>query len=171
MASLGLKLFYLRTREKKLSQREVAERLGVRQGTISHIEQEVTAPHWSLLVDLCRFYDVTPTFLADEQRGVVPLPTERWGLRNALVTVGMWVEVSRDAVVDTEDDRRLCAIEPGGAFYDAEAVDVRRRYRRGAASQAALAKLRSEQDKQDKLLEAALRREQKEHPRRRRGGD
>ena len=98
MASLGLKLFYLRTREKKLSQKDVAAQLGVRQATISNLEQENTAPHWALVVELCQFYDVTPTFLSDDARGVVPLPTERWGLRNALVTLGMSIEVAPDAI-------------------------------------------------------------------------
>lgn len=163
MASLGLKLFYLRTREKKLSQREVAAQLGVRQATISHLEQGVTAPHWALIVDLCRFYDVTPTFLADESRGVVPRVTERWGLRNDLVTLGMWIESGGDAGGDSQ----LLRLDPGTAFYDEEAMSIRREFEDAASSKQSLEQHAAAQQAKDQGLEEALRTELTQHPRRR----
>ena len=167
MASLGLKLFYLRTREKKLSQREVAEHLNIRQATVSNLEQEVSAPHWALVVGLCQFYDVTPTYLADENRGIVPLPTERWGLRNALLTLGMWLEVDRDELEDIGGGKVLCQLPAGGTFYDDEAAAVRRRYKRPGNSQTALLELRKKHLAEERQLEASLRKEIEKHPRRR----
>jgi transcriptional regulator with XRE-family HTH domain len=166
LASLGLKLFYLRTREKKLSQREVAAELGIRQGTVSFLEQGTTAPHWSLVVELCKFYDVTPTYLADESRGVVPRQTERWGLRDALVTLGMWIELGPDAVHEL-GNKVLCELEPGSAFFDDEAVEIRRRYKREANSRQALEELREKYRLEEKTLHKRLSNELTEHPRRR----
>ena len=166
MASLSLKLFYLRTREKKLSQRDVAEALGVRQATISNLEQGTTQPHWPLLVNLCKFYDVTPTYLADQERGVVPRATERWSLRDALVTLGMWVEVPKDAAHEVGPSL-LCELRPGNAFFDSDALEVRRRYRRAGNSMPALEKLRREFRENEASIEERLRYELGEHPRRR----
>lgn len=168
MASLGLKIYYLRTREKRISQREVAAALGVRQATISYVENDVTAPQWALLVNLCRFFDVTPTFLADERRGVVPHPTERWGLRDALATVGMWVEVSAEGMTELGDGRWLCKLEPGAGFYDDEAARVRERYKRPSALQGALEQLQEEHTNADRELERELKAERNSHGKRRR---
>ena len=122
MARLGLKLFYLRTRERGLSQRQVADAVGVRQATLSHIEQGVSQPNSALLVQLCRFLDVTPTFLLDDERGILPRTAERWQNRDALVTTGDWIELPRDALAETPDGRLLCPIRAGEAFFDDEAV-------------------------------------------------
>ena len=128
MARLGLKLFYLRTRERGLSQRQVADAVGVRQATLSHIEQGVSQPNSALLVQLCRFLDVTPTFLLDDERGILPRTAERWQNRDALVTTGDWIELPRDALAETPDGRLLCPIRAGEAFFDDEAATVRRQH-------------------------------------------
>jgi transcriptional regulator with XRE-family HTH domain len=167
VASLGLKLFYLRTREKKLSQRDVATKLSIRQGTVSFLEQGVTAPHWALVVDLCKFYDVTPTYLADETRGVVPRATERWGLRDSLITLGMWVELEQDSAEDLGNKRLIYQLAPGSKFFDEEAAEVRRRYKREANSRSALTVLRTKYRTEERDLEKQLIRELREHPRRR----
>src|SRR5690606_24196595 len=56
VAKLGLKVFYLRTREKRWSQQQVADALGVRQATLSHIEQGRSLPNCALLRALCEFF-------------------------------------------------------------------------------------------------------------------
>lgn len=125
MARLGLKVFYLRTREQKLSQQAVADAMNVRQATLSNIERGLSLPSVPLLVELSRFYDVTPTFLIDEERGVIPVASERWALRDALATVGMWVEAPRDSLVELPDGKLLCPLDSGEAFYDDDAKAVR----------------------------------------------
>jgi transcriptional regulator with XRE-family HTH domain len=134
LARLGLKLFYLRTREKRVSQQDAADAIGIRQATLSQVERGRSSPNCALLLELCRFYDVTPTFLLDDERGPEPLPSERWSVRNALVTVGMWVEAPRSAVVAASEDKVLCPLLPGESFYDTEAAELRR----AAASQRAV---------------------------------
>ncbi len=163
MASLGLKLFYLRTRERHLSQQEVADAIGVRQATLSHIEQGVSMPACSLLSELCKFFDVTPTFLIDDARGVVPLPTERWTVRNGLVTAGMWAEVPRELVVDLGGGRLLCPLLGDRAFFDDSAAEVRRE-----SDEDALQAHLDQRNRQDRELERSLIEELKLHPRRRR---
>lgn len=168
MARLGLKIFYLRTRERKLSQQAVADSMGVRQATLSNIEQGVSLPSAPLLLELCKFYDVTPTFLVDEDRGVVPLPSERWRLRDALVTVGMWVEASSDEVVRLEDGKLLCPLRPGESFYDDEARHAREKSGRGK-SQRELKALFDTREDEERSLVRALNGELRTHPRRRKG--
>ena len=167
MASLGLKIYYLRTREKRLKQSEVAKTLGVRQGTLSYIENDITSPQLALLLSLSEFFDVTPTFLADPERGVVPRPTERWGLRNSLVTLGMFVEVSEESVVALGDGRRLCRIGAGDSFFDAEAAAARTAHGREADAQRVLEEFDAARAAEERELEQALAQERERHPRRR----
>lgn len=170
MARLGLKIFYLRTRERSLSQQAVADAMGVRQATLSNIEQGVSLPSAPLLVELCRFYDVTPTFLLDEDRGVVPLATERWKLRDALVTVGMWVESGRDNLVELSDGKVLVPLKTGESFYDDEAMRTREEVS-GRGSGTEMKKLMQGRVDDERLLMRALMGELRRHPRRRRKGD
>lgn len=167
MARLGLKIFYLRTRERSLSQQAVADSMRVRQATLSNIEQGVSLPSAPLLIELCRFYDVTPTFLLDEDRGVVPLPSERWRLRDALVTVGMWVESPKKGLVQLEDGKVLVHLEAGESFYDEEARQAREK-NTGAQSQRAMKKLFANRQDEERSLVRALNGELRSHPRRRR---
>ena len=164
MARLGLKVFYLRTRELRLSQQEVAERMGVRQATLSNIERGVSLPSAPMVLELARFYDVTPTYLLDEDRGLTPRPTERWRLRNALVTVGMAIEGPRAMARDLDGEALLVMLEPGARFYDSEACDVRVR---SNGDPAAVPRLVEERRQRDDQLEETLEAELKLHPRRR----
>lgn len=134
LARLGLKLYYLRTREQRMSQQEVAKALRIRQATLSHVERGISMPGCALLKQLCRLFDVTPTFLLDEERGVRPLPSERWARRNELATGGMWVEADAAATRRTEEGRLLAQVrsvgrdsgeEPTGPFDDPQQVDQR----------------------------------------------
>lgn len=125
MASIAYKLFYLRTRVRKLSQAAMAEALGLRQASISFFEQGVSLPGAETLLELARFFDVTPTYLLDETRGLVVQPIDRWSLRNAHLTTGMWVEAPKNALVTLADGKVLCPLLAGESFYDGEAMEAR----------------------------------------------
>ena len=167
MARTGLKVFYLRTREQQLSQQQLSKALGIRQATLSHVEQGISLPSCALLLQLCKFFDVTPTWLLDDERDVVPLPTERWGLRNALVTVGMWIEAPKDTVVETEDGKLLCPLQPREAFYDQEAMELRTKKGGRSQARAAVSRLRRRRRDRSQELTVELKRELRTHPRRR----
>lgn len=164
MAGLNLKLFWLRTREKALSQQAVADALEVRQATISHLERGQSMPNAALLLRLCRFFDVTPTWLLDEARGIPPLPTERWAMRDALLTVGMWVEAPAKSVVRLRDGAVLCPLLPEAAFYDDEAAEIRRSGKGERAIRAAIAELAAQRAELDARLADELAAEQAVHP-------
>jgi len=125
VAKLGLKVFYLRTREKRWSQQQVADALGVRQATLSHIEQGRSLPNCALLRALCEFFDVTPTFLLDDARSVVPRPTERWSARDALGTTGMWLLLPEGQALGSVGHATCCRIAPEARFADTD-VDADR---------------------------------------------
>lgn len=167
MTNLNLKLYYLRTREKRMSQQAVADALGVRQATLSHLERGQSSPTSALLLMLCRHYDVTPTWLLDDERDIPPLPTERWRARNGLVTAGMWVEVPAGAVVQLDSAAVLCPLVAEAAFYDDEAAGVRRSGNGEAAITAAMAKLLRQRAELQAKLAAELAAEQHIHPRQR----
>ncbi len=76
-----LKLYYLRTREKKMTQKKVATKLEIRQATLSNLEQGSSMPSLDILLKLCEFYNVTPTWLLDEKAPLVPTPNDRWTAR------------------------------------------------------------------------------------------
>lgn len=170
MASLALKLYYLRTRERGLSQDAVANAVGIRQATLSHIEQGLSQPSCEVLLALCRYYDVTPTWLLDEERGLVPLPTERWRNRNALVTVGMWVESPEDSLVPASDGKVLTPLLPSEAFYDQEAAELRRRATLPRQIEHAMQELATERARLERELARALRKDQRAPPERRARG-
>lgn len=169
MAALNLKLFYLRTREKGLSQQAVAAALDVRQATISHLERGQSSPTAGLLVSLCRFFDVTPTWLLDEERDIPPLPAERWQLRNGLLTVGMWIEAPAKAVVRLRRGKVLCPLLPDAPFFDDEAAQIRRSEKGERAIRAAIATLAEQRAEQQARLKAELAMEQTVHPQQRDG--
>lgn len=167
MTRIGLKIFYLRTREHRLSQQQLAKALGIRQATLSHVEQGISLPNCALLLQLCQFFDVTPTYLLDDDRDLVPLPTERWGLRNALVTVGMWIEVDEDEVIETPDGKLLCPLQPNEAFYDQEAMEIRAEKTKPSQGKAAITRLHRRRRDASAELATELKRELRTHPRRR----
>lgn len=167
MTALNLKLYYLRTREKQMSQQAVADALQVRQATLSHLERGQSSPTSALLLMLCHFYDVTPTWLLDDARDVPPLPSERWSRRNSLATAGMWIEVHRDELVELEHGRVLCPVTTTASTYDEHVASLRRAERDGVAWQTKLAELTAQRSRQTEQLAADLAAEQNTHPRQR----
>ena len=60
-------------REKKLSQRQAAARLGVSQALLSHYENDVREPKLEFVIKACDYYGVTADYLLgrnDERNGV-----------------------------------------------------------------------------------------------------
>lgn len=164
VARLGLKIFYLRTRVREISQQELADTLGVRQATLSNIERGLALPTVPLLVELSRFFDVTPTFLLDDARGVQPRATERWSARNGLVTSGMWIEAETKNAVRLSDGKLLCPVSAGEAFYDDEA----KQRREESDADNLLKSLFRTRKRAEQNLAKALRAELEKHPRARR---
>ena len=171
MARLGLKLFHLRTRVRRLSQQQLADELGMRQATLSHIERGQSLPQLPLLLLLCQFFDVTPTWLLDDARGFEVLPSDRWSMRHGLLTTGMSVECSEDALEDLGESKRLLRLGEGLSFYDEEAATVRRDA--GGAAEAAkqLGERRSQRADEEDALIQELEAELQKHPRRRKQPD
>lgn len=167
VAGLHLKLYYLRTREKRASQQAVADAIGIRQATLSHLERGVSAPNSSLLLQICEYYDVTPTFLLDEERPVVPVATERWRMRNGLVTAGMWIEAPSEAVVQAKDGKVLCPLLAGEVFFDEEALAVRMAADGLRNLEQAMERHEEERARLERELQRELERELSEHPQRR----
>ena len=111
MRRLHLKLFYLRTRVKREAQGVTAKTLGVRPATMSHLEQGRSLPTLPMLLALCKHYDVTPTYLLDDERPIEPQARDRWSGRDEVIARGSWLEVADGATVTTNDGARLVAVE------------------------------------------------------------
>ncbi|MCA8971147.1 MAG: helix-turn-helix transcriptional regulator [Planctomycetes bacterium] len=153
--SLGLKLYYLRTRVKKVTQTTMAKELRIRQATISNIEQGLSQPSLPLLRAFCRYFDVTPTYLLDEDGQIELGPAERWSHRHGLATAGNFLEVRKNAVQPIDDsDTLLVAMLPGTPVYDEEAARKRATSSTGELKQA----FHDELDER-RSREAELRRE------------
>lgn len=118
MRRLHLKLFYLRTRFKREPQGVTAKTLGVRPATMSHLEQGRSMPTLPMLDALCRHYDVTPTYLLDDERPIEPQPRDRWSERESVICRGDWLEVPDGAAIKTSDGVWLCPVMAGARFYD-----------------------------------------------------
>lgn len=124
--SLGLKLYYLRTRVKKVTQTTMSKDLRIRQATISNIEQGLSQPSLPLLRALCRYFDVTPTYLLDEEGAIELGPAERWSHRHGLASAGNFLEVRKNAVQAIDDaESFLVAMLPGTPVYDEDAARKR----------------------------------------------
>lgn len=124
--SLGLKLYYLRTRVKKVTQTTMAKDLRIRQATISNIEQGLSQPSLPLLRAFCRYFDVTPTYLIDEEGGIELGPSERWSHRHGLATAGQFLEVRANALQELDGTGSyLVAMLPGTPVYDEDAARKR----------------------------------------------
>ena len=121
MRLLHLKLFYLRTRYKREPQGVTAKILGVRPATMSHLEQGRSLPTLPMLLSLCRHYDVTPSYLLDDDCSIEPTIRHRWSERSAAVSRGNWLEVPDGASVKTNDGVWLCPVMNGARFYDSSA--------------------------------------------------
>ena len=121
MRRLHLKLFYLRTRYKREPQGVTAKILGVRPATMSHLEQGRSLPTLPMLLSLCRHYDVTPSYLLDDDCSIEPTVRHRWSERSAAISRGNWLEVPDGASVKTNDGAWLCPVMNGARFYDSSA--------------------------------------------------
>ena len=121
MRRLHLKLFYLRTRYKREAQGVTARVLGGRPATMSHLEQGRSLPTLPMLMALSRHYDVSPTYLLDDERPIEPEARDRWSERNNLIARGHWLEVPDGAAIRTNDGVLLCPVMSGSRFYDSSA--------------------------------------------------
>jgi transcriptional regulator with XRE-family HTH domain len=159
MRRLHLKLFYLRTRLKREAQGITAKTLGVRPATMSHLEQGRSLPTLPMLLALCKHYDVTPSYLLDDERPIDPASRDRWSERDGVVARGNWIEVPEGAMVTTHDGVRLAAVQAGARFYDASAQAQRMTCPNGAAAKELEAGLQASAHKRDHELEEVLTRE------------
>jgi len=159
--SLGLKLYYLRTRVKKVTQTVMAKDLKIRQATISNIEQGLSQPSLPLLRAFCRYFDVTPTYLLDEDGSLVTGPAVRWSGRHGLVGAGQYVEVPKKALLELPESAScLVALLPGTPVYDEEAARARARGSRTDLTDAyklEVARRRSETEELRRELESERR--------------
>ena len=121
MRRLHLKLFFLRTRYKREPQGVTAKTLGVRPATMSHLEQGRSLPTLPMLMALCKHYDVTPTYLLDDDRGIEPQPRDRMSERSSLICRGDWLEVPDGAAIKTADGVWLCPVMAGARSFESSA--------------------------------------------------
>jgi len=159
MRRLHLKLFYLRTRVKREAQGVTAKTLGVRPATMSHLEQGRSLPTLTMLLSLCKHYDVTPTYLLDDERPIDPVGRDRWSERDNVVARGSWLEVADGAMVTTNDGVRLVAVQPGARHYDATAQAERMTCTSAAAANQLEDSLGASGQRTDRELEEVLTRE------------
>lgn len=159
MRRLHLKLFYLRTRIKREAQGITAKTLGVRPATMSHLEQGRSQPTLAMLVALCKHYDVTPTYLLDDDRPIDPQSRDRWSERDNVVARGNWLEVPEGAMVTTHDGVRLVAVQPGARYYDGSAQAQRMTCPNPAAAKDLESGLVTSARTRDQELESTLTRE------------
>jgi transcriptional regulator with XRE-family HTH domain len=159
MRRLHLKLFYLRTRLKREAQGVTARTLGVRPATMSHLEQGRSTPTLPLLLALCQHYDVTPTYLLDDERPIEPSARDRWAERNSVIARGSWLEVPDGTWVTTNDGVRLCPVMNGARFYDPSAQALRMTCNNANAAKDLEQSLKESGRQRDHDLESVLVRE------------
>jgi transcriptional regulator with XRE-family HTH domain len=159
MRRLHLKLFYLRTRYKREPQGVTARTLGVRPATMSHLEQGRSLPTLKMLEALSRHYDVTPTYLLDDERPIEPQARDRWSQRNSSVCEGDWLEVPEGAAIRAGDGKLLCPVMKGASFYDSRAQAERMLCGTDAAVDELNSQLRQNKKNSDQALEEMLQRE------------
>jgi len=159
MRRLHLKLFFLRTRVKREAQGITAKTLGVRPATMSHLEQGRSLPTLPMLLALCKHYDVTPTYLLDDERPIEPGNRDRWSERDGVVARGSWLEVGDGALVTTHDGARLVAVQPGARFFDGNAQAQRMICANANAARELESSLHAAGRQRDRELEETLNRE------------
>ncbi len=167
-ARFGLKLFYLRTRVRKISQTAMARELQVRQATISNIEQGVVVPGLPFVLKLCRYFDVTADYFLNDEIPIQPGPAQRLANVKGLVAPGQYLEVEEAALHRLPQGTWLVAVLPGTPAYDEDAArrrtidageDLIEAWRRELARSA----------REEKALSAELERERQLSRLRRRG--
>ena len=148
MARLSLKLFFLRTRLFGVSQRELADRLGIRQAMVSQLERDRAKPSIELLQRICECFDVSADYLLDDSRGLTLEPSDRWRDRAPRIVTGMWVEAPQSEIIRLDNDKLLVPLLPGESFYDDEAKDLRVESSDAAQNMRQIAKRRRRRDRQ-----------------------
>jgi transcriptional regulator with XRE-family HTH domain len=159
MRRLHLKLFYLRTRLKREAQGVTAKTLGVRPATMSHLEQGRSLPTLPMLLALCKHYDVTPTYLLDDDRPIEQATRDKWTDRGNVIARGNWLEVQEGSWVTTNDGVKLCPVLNGARFYDPSAQAQRMTCSSPAAARELEDSLVAASRQRDKDLEDTLSRE------------
>ena len=159
MRRLHLKLFYLRTRLKREAQGVTARTLGVRPATMSHLEQGRSLPTLPMLLALCKHYDITPTYLLDDDRPIEPSVRDRWTERGNLIARGSWLEVPEGSWATTNDGVKLCPVMAGSRFYDSSAQAQRMTCSNGTAARDLEESINAASRAKDKDLEEMLSRE------------
>lgn len=159
MRRLHLKLFYLRTRFKREPQGVTAKTLGVRPATMSHLEQGRSLPTLQMLEALCRHYDVTPTYLLDDERPIEPQPRDRWSERDNVIGRGDWLEVPEGAAIKATDGVWLCPVMNGARYYNSTEQAQRMLCRTKDEAMALTSRLGDAESNADRNLEELLRRE------------
>ena len=159
MRRLHLKLFYLRTRFKREPQGVTAKTLGVRPATMSHLEQGRSLPTLPMLMALCKHYDVTASYLLDDERPIEPQARDRLSESRASPCRGDWLEVPEGAAIKTADNVLLCPVMGGTRYYDSTAQAQRMLCRTREESEKLLQTLRDAERARDVELEAILERE------------
>ncbi|GEM_PF-3486620 len=158
----------MRTRVRGWSQAEVAELCGVRQATISHIERGRSLPNLALVLEFCKHFDVSPTWLLDPKAPLVPRPSDAWNTREETAGPGAWIEIDPEKGIHTPDGKLLCPIDTEARIWKDE--DLLRR--RAALKQGkCIAELREEAERrrveeEERLIEELVL-ELGLHPRRR----
>lgn len=159
MQRLHLKLFYLRTRYKREPQGTTAKILGVRPATMSHLEQGRSLPTLPMLMALSKHYDVTATYLLDDERPIEPQTRDRLSHNKAVISRGDWLEVPEGAVIKTADGVLLCPVMDGASFYNANAQAQRILCRSREDVERLEASLSQTDKHRDKDLEENLKKE------------
>lgn len=159
MRRLHLKLFYLRTRFKREPQGVTARALGVRPATMSHLEQGRSLPTLPMMMALCKHYDVTPSYLLDDERPIEPQARDRWCERNSIICRGDWLEVPEGAAIGTADGQLLCPVMSGSRYYDSTAQAQRMLCQTRDEAEQLERSLTDAENKRDLELEELLARE------------
>lgn len=159
MRRLHLKLFFLRTRYKREPQGVTAKTLGVRPATMSHLEQGRSLPTLPMLMALCKHYDVSPTYLLDDERAIEPQPRDRLSERSGLIGRGDWLEVPDGAAIKAADGVLLCPVMSGARFYDSTAQAQRMLCQKAEDAETLQATLAEAERGRDRELEELLTKE------------
>lgn len=113
-----------------------------------------------MLLALCKHYDVTPSYLLDDERPIEPTARDRWGGEpDDVISRGNWLEVPEGAMVTTHDGARLVAVQPGARFYDATAQAQRMTCPNATAAKQLEQSLQVATTQKDRELEDTLTRE------------
>jgi transcriptional regulator with XRE-family HTH domain len=159
MQRLHLKLFYLRTRAKREPQGTTAKILGVRPATMSHLEQGRSLPTLPMLMALSKHYDVTPTYLLDDERPIEPQARDRLIYNKSMICRGDWLEVPEGAAIKTADGVLLCPVMDGASHYGATAQAQRILCRTREDADKLEMTLAQAEKSRDRDLEESLKRE------------